>query len=209
VFDERHPQSKPPLNYTGENFEVIGDPLRGGGELHYENGICTGISCDSSHSKSADFSKITLGKEIAWFHLSRKTEVMDTLDDDQENRSRALARSLSSRFAEELLEGRLEKLLGSISRALDEARRSATKVRVMPARGCADALFMVARGVESPIQVTVSAVLDYLKANDLLCRQSGITASMLTAREVRKWLASIGFDWIPGGRSKGRPSRNK
>lgn len=204
------PRTKLPNEFTGNGTEIIGDPEQGGGEIWYRDGHCISILSEKTRSKP---SKITPSKEIAWFHLTRRNRLQEPNGPDLalERRDRKTAEMLGGEFVEALLEGRLVALMKSVTRALEvEAKRRKNRELGKPEDGHRDALHMVARKhPHHPDQVTVSAVLDFLKEHPDLCKNSGITPSMLTCREVRRRLGSIGFGWLPSGRKRGRPRAQK
>jgi hypothetical protein len=215
--EDNWPATKPPSEFTGVAFEIIGMPHGIHGELLYRNGRFTGAHSVSPPFESlppSKFPKITAAKQIAWFNLTRKNQIANPSQDQSASRqesaeacNRATAESLGRDFAEAMLEGRLSAFIKQITRAekAEQKRQRDRSNHRKTTDGFRDALTATAWRCSHPLEVTKSAVLDFLKSDSGFCKSYGLTASMLNAREVRRQLESLGFGWLPDGRKRGRP----
>jgi hypothetical protein len=210
---------KPPAEFGGEGREIIGDPTgtRGDGYLLYQNG-----SLITAHSASPRFEdlppskkpKSTPAKEAAWFNLSqrrRKSSEAGDIDQSGKERREATARRLGGAFEKAMLEGKLIALLSAVLKAHKEENdtQKKRKARSSPVDGFKAALWAVAWKSSHPKQITASSVMDHLDTHPKFCQTYGINQSMLSAREVKKWLESIGFGGLAPGRTSGQKRRVK
>jgi hypothetical protein len=210
----RSSAKKHPHEFIGDGQEIVGDPTgtNGAGYLLYENG-----RIQSAHTASLGFDslpsskrpKTTPAKEAAWFNLAqlgRKSSGTGAIDQPEEARREATARRLGLEFASAMIEGRLIALISAVTKAHKNENDSRKKreLRRNPADGFTDALWAVAWKSNHPNQVTRSAVMDHLDDHSKFFKDYGITQSMRSPGEVKKWLESIGFGWLPSGRSQGQ-----
>lgn len=216
-FDDDSPATKPPNNFAGIGLEIIGEPNKISGELWYRDGRFYLLSSASPAFEDLPPSKrprISVGKQAAWFSLERKFKLANPQSDvDPASRQREefeatdRAATLARAFADAMLKGQLMPLIREVEDEYSrEAKRAqARRNRKSPEDGILDALTEVARRSTHPDQVTVSAIVDFLRAANEFCKRYGITESMKSPREVRKRLDWIGFSWIGEGRKRGRP----
>lgn len=214
------PATKGPSEFTGQGIEIIGDPKESSGDLWYLDGRCTQIGCASPPFDPATAPKallnITPAQHVAWFSLSRKQRVkrdrstlMHFPAEGQEEDDGRRAHELASHFAEAMLEGRLSAFMKQVSTAEATEKRKAERDEdgKEAIDGFRDAIFAVAWKSTHPAQVTTSAVIDHLRAHPEFTRGYGITESMMAPRTVNRFLKSIGFSWLGGGRKAGRPPK--
>jgi len=211
---------KSPAEFTGKGAEIIGHPSKGGGELWYVDGHCTQIGCESLPFDPATalhaLLNITPAQHVAWFtlsrkyHLKRKASVLlyvPVKNQDVDDRKRA--NELSAYFTEAMLEGRLSAFVNQVATAESTEKREAQRNEddKEPIDGFRNAIFAIAFKCTHPNQVTVSSVIDYLRAHPEVAGKYSINDSILTPRTVRRHLKNLGFSWLEDGRKQGRPKK--
>jgi hypothetical protein len=215
---EALPATKPPHEFTGSGLEVIGEPTgKSGGELHFRDGNCRNIQCAAPPVLTTEEAKRripSLHKRVAWFIQARERASLQTPanpDDPEQQRREVCDRREARLFAPEIADllmaadddiiafsKRVERAIEAIKKEQRESDSLRTKVD-----GYRSALLIVASQCHHPGEVTVSAVVDYLRDNPEFCRQYQIVGTMKDQRGVRAGLREIGFDWMPAGRGRG------
>jgi hypothetical protein len=245
---EALPATKPPTEFTGRGFEIIGDPTgKCGGQMQYRNGKFRGIQCVSQPILTAARGKRripTLADQVAWFILSREranSVAAANSDDPEHQRTEASERREAHLFAQEITDlimngrflafsKRVERAISTIKKEQEEEdvrRKKEEELRKKLAEqpdyeddealvtlrekedGYTAALFLVASQCRHPAEVTVSAIVDFLRGDPRFCKKYQIDRTMKDQRGVRQGLETIGFGWIPDGRGKGRPTSRK
>lgn len=213
------PPTKPTAAFTGKGFEIIADPTgNSGGELHFRDGKCRSIQCASPPALTVDQAKPripTLAEQVACFILTRDRANLHApaaSDSSEQQRWEVCDRRDACLFAHEIadlmMDGqflafskRVERAISAIQKERRESDSLRTKVD-----GFRRALLIVASECHHPGEVTVSAVVDYLRNNPEFCKlygKFGIDGTLTDQRGVRAYLREIGFDWIPAGRGPG------